>query len=188
VAGRVTRRLTGRFGQPPILGRVEATASNAPAGSFPPSPREVRKRERERRARERRARLDETKRRCTCETGWIGAAWPHCATCHSDSHNACVECGKCLPRCGRGSRSSGRWRGTPFVRGDRLYCGDECSRKAEAARERARRIESFGVRVCECGCGREFIPTRKNQVYNPATRAACKQRAHRRRVTDARDD
>lgn len=57
---------------------------------------------------------------------------PHCATCHSNNHNACRGCGKCLPDSFPGFH---RWRGG--CRSDKRYCSNACRQRAYRRRESA---------------------------------------------------
>lgn len=56
--------------------------------------------------------------------------FPHCLTCHSGKHYACLQCGRCLPASGFGAFTGDR------VRRDRLTCSPACRQKAYRARRR----------------------------------------------------
>lgn len=53
---------------------------------------------------------------------------PHCSSCHSDRHNACVVCGQCLPpwRPGVGPH----WEKLEAARIDARYCSSACRQRA----------------------------------------------------------
>jgi len=77
----------------------------------------------------------ETHRRCSCgELVEAARQWsPHCSTCHSGKHYACVQCGRCLPASGIGTLTKF---GEPRVRIYRNYCSSACRQKAYRARRR----------------------------------------------------
>lgn len=49
---------------------------------------------------------------------------PHCITCHSPDHNACRQCGRCLPEW------APRREWSDAGRIDRRYCSSACRQKA----------------------------------------------------------
>ena len=83
----------------------------------------------------------------TCnETGGQGVCatrifnFPHCTTCHSEEHNACLECGKCMGTVADWVFYSD-WRDLPHIRrgetrSDRFYCSDACRQRAYRKRKR----------------------------------------------------
>lgn len=67
----------------------------------------------------------------------VGDAKPlgmHCLTCHSDRHNACVDCGACLPDW---APSFGKLPWERYQRRDARYCSNACRQRAYRKRKEA---------------------------------------------------
>ena len=109
--------------------------------------------------------------------GWCYSFAPHCEQCaaddwhHFQSPHPCAGCGRPvhLP-----TPTTFTWQSS------RVLCCECCGHKARAATERADRAKKRGTRDCGC-CRKTFTPARADAKF---CSAACKQKAHRRRVTD----
>ncbi len=65
-----------------------------------------------------------------------------------------------------------------------VYCSKQCERTIYVQVARARQAERRGVRDCSV-CGEAFEPARSDSLY---CGGPCRQKAYRRRVTDAKND
>jgi len=63
-----------------------------------------------------------------------------------------------------------------------VFCSERCHGELHKARLRQRRAEARGTKTCPT-CGEGFAPSRNDQV---TCSSACRQKAHRQRVTDKR--
>lgn len=73
-----------------------------------------------------------------CRGGYWAGDIPHCTTCHRNDHNACVQCGACMPaRADWGLYKDRRdiVRVTYGVRADKLYCSNSCRQRAYRRRK-----------------------------------------------------
>jgi hypothetical protein len=106
--------------------------------------------------------------------GWRCTVAPVCAQCKSDyqRYRHPVPC----EGCGRFVYNEDNFRGH-----SRTFCCEECECKARAADARRARAEARGsTRAC-AECSEMFEPRRADSKF---CSAACKQKAHRHRVTD----
>lgn len=99
---------------------------------------------------------------------------PVCEGCRSqyqrhDAGSACEGCGRTVH-----NPDNGRQR-------KRTFCCAKCETATRSREKHARVVEARGTRECE-QCGETFEPVRRDAKF---CSAACKQRRHRKRVTDA---
>ena len=75
-----------------------------------------------------------------CDTEYCAACPPHCVNCHRNDHQACFQCGECMPTVADWSMySSPSDLGTRRVRYgemriDQKYCSNACRQKAYRVR------------------------------------------------------
>ena len=112
---------------------------------------------------------------------WSHGVAPFCKACvePKDRHTSARPC----EGCGRPVHYIPSWC-SPYAPPPRhALCSDACKGRQQSATARRRRAEARGAtRVCAC-CGEHFEPARADARY---CSTACRMRAYRRRVTDAK--
>jgi hypothetical protein len=112
---------------------------------------------------------------------WSCGVAPFCEACSKPEHKRSLA--RPCEGCGRPVHHVPSWL-RPYAPPPRdALCSHACKGRQQSATARQRRAEARGAtRVCAC-CGEHFEPARADARY---CSTACRMRAYRRRVTDAK--